>query len=109
MDGPDLEAVVAQIAGGALWNQGQVCVARTRLLVEASIFDRVLGCLLAQTGAVRVGDPRDPATGFGPLASPAQAARVRGFIEAGVREVAEILLDGRAPTGAAGGWLLTGG
>jgi acyl-CoA reductase-like NAD-dependent aldehyde dehydrogenase len=102
MDGPDLEAVVAQIAGGALWNQGQVCVARTRLLVEASIFDRVLGCLLAQTGAVRVGDPRDPATGFGPLASPAQAARVRGFIESGVREGAELLLDGRTPAGAAG-------
>ena len=102
MDGPDLDVVVAQIAGGALWNQGQVCVARTRLLVEASIFDRVLGCLLAQTGAVRVGDPRDPATGFGPLASPAQAARVRGFIETGIREGGELLLDGRAPAGAVG-------
>ena len=102
MDGPELEMVVAQIAGGALWNQGQVCVARTRLLVEASIFDRVLGYLLAQTGAVRVGHPRDPATGFGPLASPAQAARVRGFIEAGIGEGAELLLDGRVPAGGGG-------
>ena len=100
MDGPELEVVVAQILGGALWNQGQVCVARTRLLVEAPIFERVIGALLAQADAVQIGHPRDPGTGFGPLASPGQAARVRGFIEAGIRDGAELLRDGRTPATA---------
>ncbi|MFM7275831.1 MAG: aldehyde dehydrogenase family protein, partial [Gammaproteobacteria bacterium] len=99
LDGPALDAVVGQIAGGVLWNQGQVCVTRSRLLVHESIHDRVLERVLAIMGSVKAGHPRDPGTQFGPLASPAQAERVRRWIDTGEREGARLRLDGRGAGG----------
>jgi acyl-CoA reductase-like NAD-dependent aldehyde dehydrogenase len=99
IDMAQLDAIVAQVCGGVLWNQGQVCVARTRLLVHASLYDAVLERLLAQMQGVRAGHPLEASTFFGPLASPRQADRVRGYVAAGEAAGARLLLDGRRPGG----------
>jgi acyl-CoA reductase-like NAD-dependent aldehyde dehydrogenase len=97
MSAADLKDLVAQILGGALWNQGQVCVARSRLIVHESLYDALLAELLEQASAIRVGHPLDPLTRFGPLASPLQRQRVMRYIDSGVEAGATLALDGRSP------------
>jgi gamma-glutamyl-gamma-aminobutyraldehyde dehydrogenase len=99
----DLDTLAAQIVGGAFWNQGQVCVARTRLLIQDGIYDALLERIVARAGAMRVGRPLAADTVFGPLASRAQFERVSRYIEAGERGRARLLLDGRNPAGGEGG------
>ena len=74
----DLDQVAAQIVRGALWNQGQVCVARTRLLVHRNLYEDMLAAVLAVAETINPGDPLDSATSFGPLAS----ARQKDIVEA---------------------------
>jgi acyl-CoA reductase-like NAD-dependent aldehyde dehydrogenase len=69
------------LAQAAFTNSGQLCVARTRLLVQAGALDRVLDALHAATATAYVaGDPLDEAVNFGPLCSRTQAERVRGYL-----------------------------
>ena len=86
----DLDAVVAQ-AVNQFDNAGQVCLAGTRLLVEASILDGFLERFTRASAAIRQGDPRDPSTDIGPLITRAHLERVDGFVQrakaAGVRAV----------------------
>lgn len=91
----DLDAMAAQILGGAMMNQGQLCVARTRLYVERPLYAALAQRLVAAARAMKAGDPDDPRTRFGPLASARQHAAVARFIEQGVAAGAELLLDGR--------------
>lgn len=103
MAGQNLDAIAAQIVGGAMVNQGQVCVMRSRLYVEDAIYDALLEKIVAQAGAIRPGDPADPATQFGPLASRRQQATVEGFIDAAEAEGTKLLLDGRGALPESGG------
>jgi gamma-glutamyl-gamma-aminobutyraldehyde dehydrogenase len=95
----DLEQVAAQIVRGALWNQGQVCVARTRLLVHRNLYDDILAAVLAMAETINPGDPLDSATSFGPLASARQKDIVEKYIQSGIDDGARLLLDGRNPAG----------
>jgi acyl-CoA reductase-like NAD-dependent aldehyde dehydrogenase len=94
-----LEGMAAHIVGGAFANQGQLCVARSRLIVERSIHDDLLEAILALLKNVRPGHPLDPATSYGPLASPRQKQIVEQYIQAGIDSGARLLLDGRKPAG----------
>jgi gamma-glutamyl-gamma-aminobutyraldehyde dehydrogenase len=94
-----LEVIAQQIVRGAFWNQGQVCVARSRLLVHRDIHDELLQHIVAAAASMRVGDPLLPETMFGPLASPRQQQLVEELIRSGVEEGAKLLLDGRNPEG----------
>ncbi len=80
----DLERAAAAAPGGVFGNAGQDCCARSRLLVQRSVLDEFLELLAAAVGAWRVGDPTDPATQMGPLASAGRRAVVGGFLEAGM-------------------------
>jgi len=91
----DLGQIAQAIVRDAFWNQGQVCVARSRLLIHDSLYDEVLQGIVAAAQAIRAGDPLDPATAFGPLASARQQATVEEYIAAGISEGADVLLDGR--------------
>ncbi|MDJ0929453.1 MAG: aldehyde dehydrogenase family protein [Gammaproteobacteria bacterium] len=95
MAGSDLAKLGQGIAQGALWNQGQVCVARTRLIIHNSLYEDVLGGILAAAKSIQAGDPLDPGTQFGPLASARQKAMVEEYIESGIQEGAEAAVDGR--------------
>jgi betaine-aldehyde dehydrogenase/5-carboxymethyl-2-hydroxymuconic-semialdehyde dehydrogenase len=76
----DLEAAAAK-AAGQYDDSGQVCLAGTRLLVEASVRDAFLERFHAHVDRHVLGDSRDPATTIAPMIHPDHVARVEGFVE----------------------------
>lgn len=93
-DCPDMDKAVSATAAGIFYNQGQVCIAGTRLLVEDSIADEFLIRLKAQARHWQPGDPLDPDTTMGMLIDNAHADTVHTFIREGTRQ-GTLLLDGR--------------
>lgn len=93
-DVEDLDAVADAVVQSFLWNQGQVCSAHTRLVVDNAIRPQLVGMLVKRAATVRPGDPLDAATDFGPLASQGQRARVAGFIGDGIAAGAQPVLHG---------------
>ncbi|MEV7505730.1 aldehyde dehydrogenase family protein [Streptomyces sp. NPDC093018] len=103
----DLGAAVTATVQQANFNTGQVCFAWSRLLVPADRYDEAVALAAEAAGALRVGDPWDPATQIGPLIHPEAAARVRGVLDEAVADGATLVTGGRTPTGAVGGGWLT--
>lgn len=93
-DCPDLQKAVNATAGGIFYNQGQVCIAGTRLLLEESIADRFLDLLKEQAKGWQPGNPLDPNTAMGMLIDNSHADSVHSFIRAGEAH-STLLLDGR--------------
>ncbi|WP_104192296.1 aldehyde dehydrogenase [Cryobacterium sp. Y82] len=96
----DLERAAAAAPSGVFENAGQDCCARSRILVQASVFDRFMELLEPAVAAVRVGDPADPATEMGPLVSRQHHAAVSAYLP----RDAPVAFRGSAPTGA-GFWI----
>ena len=90
----DLEAAAAAVPGSVFDNAGQDCCARSRLLVERSVYDRFLELVEPAVAAWRVGDPNDESTEMGPLISAAQRDRVAGYVDG-----ADVAFRGTAPEG----------
>jgi gamma-glutamyl-gamma-aminobutyraldehyde dehydrogenase len=82
-DAEDLDRAAEMAAFGIFGNQGEVCSANSRLLVERPIREELVERMLDQARSVRVGDPLDPETTMGPLVDEQHAERVLGYIEAG--------------------------
>ncbi|HEX3461376.1 MAG TPA: aldehyde dehydrogenase family protein [Acidimicrobiales bacterium] len=99
----DLERAAAAAPGGVFGNAGQDCCARSRILVERSVFDRFLDLLVEAVRGWRVGDPTDPKTQMGPLVSAARRDVVGGFLGAGMGDpeggVVEPYATGGMPAG----------
>jgi acyl-CoA reductase-like NAD-dependent aldehyde dehydrogenase len=96
----DLDAAVDRAVGGIFDNAGQVCNAGSRLLVQRGIHDEFLKRFLVRAAtAYRPGDPLDPATTLGPLASHAQQRSVLARIARGQDEGARLAMGGRTPDG----------
>ena len=85
----DLDSAVEGLVDGIWFNQGQVCCAGSRLLVQEGIADAFIAKVKARMAKLRVGSPLDKNTDIGPLVDKTQLDRVRGLIEAGAREGAE--------------------
>lgn len=98
-DAGDLDRVADGVITGILTNGGQVCSANSRLLVERSVHDALVGLVVDRARTILPGDPLDPATRMGPLVSVAHADRVRSFIETGRLE-ATLALGGEPVPGA---------
>lgn len=96
-DVPDMDRAVQAAAMGVFQNQGQICNAGTRLLLDAPIHDDFLDRLLAVTEGLTPGDPLDPDTRFGTLISETHATRVRSWIDIGITEGAQRLTADRQP------------
>jgi len=77
----DLERAAAAAPYAVFDNAGQDCCARSRILVEASVYDRFAELLVEATRGVKVGDPEDDATEMGPLISAAHREQVASFVE----------------------------
>ena len=84
---------------GVFDNNGQQCLAGSRILVQRSIADRFIEAFAARTKAIRIGDPRDPATELGPVASAAQRERVLEHYARAIDEGAIGLAGGGRPAG----------
>jgi acyl-CoA reductase-like NAD-dependent aldehyde dehydrogenase len=93
-DVDNLDRVADAIVQSVLWNQGQVCSAHTRLIVHAQIKNILLEKVIERASRYRPADPLDETTTFGPLASPAQRDRVKGYVEQGIKGGAKAVLKG---------------
>lgn len=94
LDDADIDRTVQHLKTASLMNNGQACVAQTRILVSERRHDDVVEALTAMMAALRVGDPADDATDIGPLVAQRQQQRVQGYIESGLAEGARMVLGG---------------
>ena len=92
------DADPAQVAAGlkmlSLANNGEACVAHTRILAPRSRYPEVVDAIAAMMAELRVGDPADARTWIGPMVKEAQQQRVRSYVEAGIAEGARLVLGG---------------
>ncbi|MFB4370174.1 MULTISPECIES: aldehyde dehydrogenase family protein [unclassified Pseudomonas] len=79
---------------GLFANQGQVCAAGSRILVQRSVAERFAAALAQAASSVKVGDPRQPDTQMGPVAKKAQFDRVNRYIQLGIDQGATLLAGG---------------
>ncbi len=105
----DLERCIAETPMSVFANAGQDCCARSRILVERSVYADFVDGFSRATEAVRLGDPLEPTTEMGPMISEAQRASSLEYLEIGTGEGARRTTGGepRAGPEGRGGWYLT--
>lgn len=104
-DDADLEQVVEWVMFGIFWNQGQVCSATSRLIVERGIAGRLIERLVEEARKITIGNGMDEGVLLGPLVSRSQYDKVLGYIEIGKQE-ARLATGGRRPPGFDAGYFL---
>jgi len=85
-DDADLDSVVEGVVDAIWFNQGQVCCAGSRLLVQEGVADRLIAKLRARMEKLRLGSPLDKAVDMGAIVAPVQLERIRGLVQQGVDE-----------------------
>jgi aldehyde dehydrogenase (NAD+) len=103
LDDADLAATVGWLEMASLMNNGQACVAQTRILAPRSRYEETVDALAGMVSGLKVGDPKDPATQIGPLVAKRQRDRVEGYIKTGQDEGAK-LVTGGSHAGQQRGW-----
>jgi aldehyde dehydrogenase (NAD+) len=107
LDDADLNSAIPLALNAAFMNNGQACVAGTRLLVPRSRLDEAIEKVKAAVATMRVGDPRDPSTAVGPLVNRAQYDRVQHFIRRGIEQGALLVTGGEGrPAGLDKGYFV---
>jgi aldehyde dehydrogenase (NAD+) len=104
LDDADLDATMGWLRLACYPVNGQACAAQTRVLAPRSRYDEVVAALADTTAGLRIGDPTDPATDIGPLATAAQHRRVLDHIAGAVRDGARLVTGGAAASSRLGGW-----
>jgi aminomuconate-semialdehyde/2-hydroxymuconate-6-semialdehyde dehydrogenase len=94
----ELDEAVAGAIDAIFTNNGEVCLAGSRLLVQRDILDEFTERFVSATRALRVGDPKDPATDVGPLVDERHWEKVRGYVDLGVAEGGALLCGGDRPS-----------
>ena len=94
----DFDRAIKSAVSSSLGNAGQDCCARSRILVQKSIYDRFSKAVVGAYEKVRVGNPLDESTEMGPLVTDAHRSRVMKYIEEGKREGATLATGGTAPS-----------
>lgn len=102
----DIEAAVEWILFGIFWNQGQVCSATSRVLVERALYPALLERLVAETQKILIGNGLEPGVLLGPLVSAGQHAKVSAAIARGIADGARLLCGGQRPADLPEGWFL---
>jgi acyl-CoA reductase-like NAD-dependent aldehyde dehydrogenase len=102
-DCPDLDRAAATAAGAIFFNQGEMCTAASRLVIEESVRDRVLEKVVEASRAMQPGDPLDPATRMGAIVDEIQTKSVLGYIDSGKSEGAAVLAGGQRVREQTGG------
>jgi acyl-CoA reductase-like NAD-dependent aldehyde dehydrogenase len=97
LDDADIDKTVTGLKTAGLMNNGQACVAQTRILVSERRHNEVVDALADMMAGLRVGDPADEATDIGPLVAQRQQRRVQDYIRCGVAEGARMVLGGDDP------------
>jgi acyl-CoA reductase-like NAD-dependent aldehyde dehydrogenase len=97
-DDANLESAANGAMSGIFGAAGQTCVAGSRLFLQDNIADQVLETLVEKAKAIRIGNPLDPATQMGPLATRGQLSRIADTMSAARRQGADILCGGGQPS-----------
>lgn len=105
-DAPDLERAAKVSVNGIFRNAGQVCVAGSRLLVQAKIYDSFMEKLLAATAKLKIGDPLDMTVDVGAIASADQLQKDLGHIESAKEDGAKLVVGGSRIRTETGGYFL---
>ena len=105
-DYPDLDKAAAAAASAIFFNQGEMCSAGSRLLLQEDIKDAVLEKVQAIGRTLQPGDPLDPATRLGAIVDETQMKRVLGYIAAGREAGASVRLGGRRVREDSGGYFI---
>jgi aldehyde dehydrogenase (NAD+) len=93
----DLDAAVNGAAFAIFHNQGQACIAGSRLILHEAVADQFLDRFVALARSIRLGNPLDPNTEMGPLTSPMHRDRVLSYVKIALDEGAELLTGGHPP------------
>src|SRR4029077_5467047 len=97
LDDADLDLAADGTLFACLMNQGQACESGTRAIVAAAVYDKFVDRLIERAATIKVGDPLDPATDFGPVISAEARDRILRYIDTGVTEGATLAYGGGAP------------
>jgi betaine-aldehyde dehydrogenase len=106
LDDVDHESAMPLLMGTALMNNGEACIAQTRILASRTRYDEVVDALADAVRATTVGDPTDPSVAVGPLVAERQRERVLGYIDKGRAEGARLAVGGGRPAGLDRGWFV---
>ena len=106
MDDADLDQVIPALMPASMMNNGQACVAQTRILAPAGRHDEVAEAVTEHVRGLTVGNALDPDTDVGPLVAERQRDRVEGYIESGRSEGATLTIGGGRPDGQDKGWFV---
>ncbi|MCG3174056.1 MAG: 2-aminomuconic 6-semialdehyde dehydrogenase [Myxococcota bacterium] len=93
----DLDSAIQTSVRGAFSNTGQICLCGSRIFVERSIYQQFIERFVDQTRALKIGDPADPATQLGALASQGHWHKVLGYVELAQQEGGTLLTGGMRP------------
>jgi aldehyde dehydrogenase (NAD+) len=105
LDDADLATTMEGLKFASLMNNGQACVAQTRILASRSNYDAVVEALAETVKGMSVGNPDDPTTEIGPLVAERQQERVDKYIALGQEEGARVVVGGNGrPAGIDKGW-----
>jgi 4-guanidinobutyraldehyde dehydrogenase/NAD-dependent aldehyde dehydrogenase len=102
-DCPDLDRAAEAAAAAIFFNQGEMCSAGSRLIVEERVRDQLLDKVVAAGRRMSPGDPLDPATRLGAIVDDVQLRTVLGYIDAGRAEGAQLVTGGRQVRQETGG------
>jgi len=98
-DDCDREAALGGSMSAIFMNQGAMCTAGSRLLVDEKIYDQFVGELVERTKRLKIGDAMDYQTNFGPMISREHRDKILGIIHLAVTEGAQVLCGGQIPEG----------
>jgi betaine-aldehyde dehydrogenase len=102
----DIDKAVEWIMFGIFWNQGQVCSATSRILVERPLYAPLLERLAAEAAKISIGGGMEEGVLLGPIVSQGQYAKVLGAIERGKAEGARLVSGGKRPAGRDTGYFV---
>jgi aldehyde dehydrogenase (NAD+) len=104
LPGVDMGPYIPSLVANSLRNCGQICISTNRVLVQQDDRDTVVEQLADYVSRMKVGDPHDADTDFGPLAAGRQRDNAERFIASGLAEGAKVVLGGGRPAGQPKGW-----
>ncbi len=106
LDDVVLADALPMLLPNALMNNGEACIAQTRILAPRDRYQEVVDAIVEQVSAMKVGDPLDPTVEVGPLVAERQRERVESYIRIGQEEGAKIAVGGGRPAGIDKGWFV---
>jgi len=106
LEDADLASAIPMLMPSALMNNGEACIAQSRILAPRSRYADVVEAVAEAVKGHTVGDPADPSVAVGPLVAERQRDRVLGYIEKGKAEGATLTVGGGRPAGLERGWFV---